>query len=73
MDVASIPESHGESAMGAWDRWTAGKRGEIPGEDGMRAARGRGQEFLRSNKPKPVCVGLVDPSGNPDLAWVLFG
>jgi hypothetical protein len=51
----------------------AGERGEILGEDGMRAARGRGREFLRSNKPTPMCVGLVGPSENPNPAWVLFG
>jgi hypothetical protein len=44
--------------MGGWDRWTTGKRGEIPGEDGVRVARGRGQEFSASTKPTPVCVGF---------------
>jgi hypothetical protein len=27
-----------------------------------------GREFLRSNKPTSVCVGLVGPFGNPDPA-----
>jgi hypothetical protein len=44
--------------MGGWDRWTTGKRGEIPGEDGVRAARGQGREFSASTKPAPVCVGF---------------
>jgi hypothetical protein len=76
--MASIPEGHARLAMGGWDRWTTGERGEIPGEDGVRAARGRGREFSASTKPTPVClgfrpkmhtgVGLVGPGGNLDLA-----
>jgi hypothetical protein len=79
--MASIPEGHARLAMdgrrweagtnewpkmGGWDKWTTGKRGEIPGEDGVWAARGRGREFSTSTKPTPMCVGLVGPAGNPD-------
>jgi hypothetical protein len=81
--MASIPEGHAQPAMdgrrwevgtderptmGGWDRWTTGERGEIPGEDGVQAARSRGREFSASTKPPPVCVGLVGQFGNPDPA-----
>jgi hypothetical protein len=78
--MASIPEGHARSAMdgrrwkvgtdewptmGGWDRWTTGKRGEIPGEDDVQAARGRGREFSASTKPTPVCAGF-QPEILPD-------
>jgi hypothetical protein len=66
--MAFIPKGHARPTMGGWDRWTIGERGEIPGEDGVWAAHGRGREFLASTKPTLVCVGLVRPTGNLDSA-----